>query len=223
MKSSKHWRCHLWAPTPDALLLSSWVLAFGAALGGGIHCAVMCGPLRLLTPSAWGYQSGRLAGYLVLGAASGSIGMLAPVWIWLPIFFLVLLLSFSPKQISWLKPIRAKLLSLAKVHPFFLGLSAAILPCGLLHAWVGVAALAQNPIYGASLLFTLWLGSLPSLEFAPILLRKIQPWRSKNPKVFTLILLLMVSAPLLMRMGVFHSHGKESTKSMDKAKTHSCH
>lgn len=195
----------------------------------------MCGPLRLLVEKGFAYQSGRLVGYLALGYGFGALGMQFPWWVWLPLYIALVgaaLFSFSP----W-KRLQAKLMPVAKLHPSLMGLSTAIFPCGLLHAWVGVAALAQNPWHGAGLLGVLWLGSLPSLELSPLLLRKIQPYQRKFPKVFTLIFLLLVAAPMVMRSGILrHSHGSGSSHAHDsgatpsnaeskdsQTSTHSCH
>lgn len=229
----------MWAPTPNALLLTSWILAFGAAFAGSLHCAFMCGPLRLIVEKGKAYQSGRLLGYLALGFAFGALGMRFPWWIWMPLYIALVgaaLFSFSP----W-KRLQAKILPIARLHPFLLGLSTAIFPCGLLHAWVGVAALAQDPWQGSALLGVLWLGSLPSLEFSPLLLRKVQPYQRKFPKAFTLIFLVLVAAPVLMRSGFLrHSHASHSSEAehgiqpalpgsnagpskAEPSSTHSCH
>ncbi len=210
----------MWAPTPDALLLTSWGLALVSALAGSLHCTVMCGPLRLLVEKAWPYQIGRLLGYLFVGAVFGTIGWHFPWWAWVPLY--LLLVSTSLFSFSWWRGLHQKVLRVARIHPMALGISTAFFPCGLLYAWVGVAALAKDPFYGAIFLGILWLGSLPSLEFAPILLKKVKPWRSQYPKIFTVILILLAATPLLLRARP-HVHPAPVNSATENAPAHSCH
>jgi len=203
----------LWAPAFDIWSAYSWLIAFGAALAGGLHCAGMCGPLRLLAApgSRWQYQGGRLGAYLTLGLIGGITGASLPIWIWLPVALLLLLASFF----GWLpntgwKKTRAKFLSLSSRHPIFLGLASALLPCGLLHAWVAVAAATANPISGAVLLSILWAGSLPALELPALALGKpIKLLRVRFPLLVPVVFILLAMLPLLMRMpGHHNSHEK---------------
>jgi sulfite exporter TauE/SafE len=229
MGSQSYWRCHLLGPTPDALLLTSWGLALLSAVGGSLHCTVMCGPLRLLIEKGWSYQLGRLFGYLVMGAFFGTLGWQFPWWIWVPLY--LLLVSTALCSFSWWKRIQSHVLRVAKVHPLSLGLATAFFPCGLLYAWVGIAALAKHPLYGAVFMGILWLGSLPSLELAPLLLRRMGPWKSRHPKAFTLIFVLLAATPLLLRIRphVHAGHAAHSTQGPQEPSgnaekpPHSCH
>jgi sulfite exporter TauE/SafE len=57
-----------------SLLLAGLLLG----LGGGLHCAAMCGPLaRAVAGPGWlSFQAGRLASYMLLGSLAGLMGEL---------------------------------------------------------------------------------------------------------------------------------------------------
>lgn len=188
------------APTLDSLTLSSLAIAFLAAVSGSLHCVVMCGPIRMLSGNSFLqralYQGGRMIGYLVLGALAGFMGFILPFWILLPLIILGMLMAFFP-QIKFMSATRQKILRWCSTYPFVLGISSALLPCGLLHAWVGVAALSSRPFIGALVLFLLWLGSLPALELSSsVLLLPFNKLRAKFPRIVTGALILLALLPI---------------------------
>lgn len=194
------------APEFNSITLYSTGIAFLAAISGSLHCVAMCGPIRILSGnnnfSRISYQIGRGIGYLSLGAISGFAGAAIPEWLLLPILLLGISLTFANVKFThpvW-KKFRQQLLKVSTTHPILLGLSSALLPCGLLHAWLGVAALTQRPIAGSLLMFVLWLGTLPALEFCAGILRPILNRFSKNsPKLAMAMLLLLAMIPMAWR------------------------
>ena len=185
-----------------ALLLA----ALAAALAGSAHCAAMCGPLRLfVTEHPRGrtlYQMGRALSYVSLGAVAGAVGLSLPVWSSLPLLLLAALLVSFPKAARRIRfPGQARLMALASSNPLLLGASSALLPCGLLHAWIAAAAATRSPVAGGAVLACLWLGSAPALELAPSLLRGWLPRaRARFPRALPLVLLLLAMAPVAWRL-----------------------
>lgn len=189
------------APTLDP----TWILvALSTALAGSLHCAGMCGPLRFVVAEhrhgRWLYQGGRLAAYLLLGAAAGALGWSLPAWASLPLLGLAVLALLFPRAglpAAW----RSRAFAIASSHPLLLGFSSGILPCGMLHAWVASAAATRSPLLGAGLLSILWIGSAPALELAPLLARRwLQGARARFPRALPLLLLLIALLPVLWRL-----------------------
>jgi uncharacterized protein len=194
------------APTSELLTLSALLAAFAAALAGSLHCAGMCGPLRLLcsnvSGASWKYQAGRGLAYGLLGALAGGVGFVLPLWALLPLLLLGFLGSSLnlPSVPAWTK-VRRYLLRVGSNSPFLLGLSSGLLPCGLLHGWAAAAAATAHPIHGALLLGMLWAGSLPALELGPTLLRApLEKLRRKFPKALKAALIGIALLPLAMRL-----------------------
>jgi uncharacterized protein len=191
-------------PKLDPTLL---LTAFAAALAGSAHCAAMCGPLRLfVTEHPHGrflYQLGRALSYVTCGVVAGAAGLTLPPWISLPLLLLAALFIAFPKVTNGLRlPGQRRIMALAASNPLFLGASSALLPCGLLHAWIAAAAATRSPLGGGAILACLWLGSAPALECAPSLLRSWLPKaRARFPRALPLFLLALALAPVAWRLG----------------------
>ncbi len=193
------------ALTPEHL---PYLAALAAALAGSLHCAGMCGPLRLLcaeVPGArWKYQLGRGMAYASLGALAGGIGFSLPLWVLLPLVVLGLAASFLnlPSLPGW-TTFRRHVQRLGSGSPFLLGLSSGLLPCGLLHGWLAAAAASGHPLRGALLLGMLWAGSLPALELGPLVLRRpLAALNRKFPVALKVLLVGIALLPLAMRLKV---------------------
>ncbi|MGZ3712318.1 MAG: urease accessory protein UreH domain-containing protein, partial [Bdellovibrionota bacterium] len=165
------------APELNLFSLASIGIALLASLTGSLHCVGMCGPLRLFAgSSAWAgakYQAGRLAAYILLGLAAGSIGAFLPTWAVL--LFLVIGIALSLGNFRFPAPVerlRARAIMAATAKPWLIGFISGALPCGLLHGWLAAAAATGNAIQGAALLFMLWLGTVPALEASTHFLRR---------------------------------------------------
>lgn len=176
----------------------------------------MCGGLVLSlsrTRTAWiSYQLGRLAGYLVLGAAAGLLGSHALNSGWVPwlswvstaLLSLIFVLAgwnlwngkgfhFQLLPQSWL----LKLHRIAGKSAGAAGALTAFLPCGWLHTFVLGAVATQSAWKGAGFLFAFWLGTLPALGMAPWLIQRFaRVWTAKAPKLSALILIAVGIASL---------------------------
>lgn len=195
----------MWAPELDAFSVASWGVAIFAAAGGSLHCVSMCGPLKILAGggrfSRWQYQGGRLLSYLLLGACAGFLGASVPTWFLVALVALALLLSLPgiPRSAAWERA-RSRWLAAASAHPFLLGCSSGLLPCGLLHLWVAAAGASASLAQGSILLAILWIGTLPALELsAGILQPVLGPLRRRFPRALPLALILLALVPVLAR------------------------
>lgn len=162
-------------------LLESFV--FGAA--NSVHCACMCGPLALACGSRAGamaaYQGARLTAYVLVGAVLGGVGSLlgtkellgAPgPWIALLLGAALLLFALTGERgavkLPWLGPLlhRGAAWSARRgptARGAALGLMTPLLPCGLLWAACGAAAVTGSAPVGAQVMGGFALGSLPLL------------------------------------------------------------
>lgn len=201
----ENWRCRLLAPTLDTFTLTSLSVTLFAALSGSLHCVVMCGPIRMISGNSFFarslYQLGRLLGYAILGIFAGYLGQSIPLWILLIFLALGIVFSLVPYlPIPFWRKFRSSIIQLSSSHPFLLGFSAALLPCGMLHAWVGVAAVTGNPFLGSLVLLMLWLGTLPALELSSsVLMQPLQKLRRKFPRILTGGLILLAAIPIVWR------------------------
>jgi len=192
-------------PISDSL---PYFAALSAAVAGSLHCAGMCGPLRLLcnnvSGARWKYQAGRGLAYALLGTIAGGVGFVLPLW---ALLTLVLIggagaLLKLPSLPYWAS-LRKSLLRIGSTSPFLLGLSSGLLPCGLLHGWLVAAAATGRPEQGAILLSLLWVGSLPALETTPFVLGKpIGKLNRRFPRAVKLSLLAVALLPLALRLSI---------------------
>ena len=195
-----------------------WV-SFVAGIGGSLHCVGMCGGLVTATcqksSEIMRYQIGRLLGYLILGFFAGILGKIFtiqannPKLTFIPGLMLGILFLFW--GIQNFRGIKAELplpmflstlysrlwVSLVKksdqnYKSLLIGLLSIFLPCGLLYGIVlGVAAF-EHTFYAIFSMFFFWLGTLPSMVFAPTLLQKfLRPLKAKLPKSYALSLIML--------------------------------
>ncbi|MGZ3656230.1 MAG: sulfite exporter TauE/SafE family protein [Bdellovibrionota bacterium] len=184
--------------------VSGGLAAVLAAFAGSPHCALMCGPIRVLSPQSWraraAYQAGRAVSYSALGAAAGWFGWSIPPWTLVSVIGVAAgfhLLGAWPK--AW-RSLQGSLLAKATGNPLTLGVSSALLPCGLLHAWILVAAATASPLRGALVLSALWLGTMPALELGSwALARPIQKVRARFPRALPIALALFAFTPAIWR------------------------
>jgi sulfite exporter TauE/SafE len=120
-------------------------------------------------------------------------------------------LAEAPIFPAW-KNLRGRWIAAASAQPGLLGLASGLLPCGLLHAWILVAAATLDPLHGATLLFVLWLGTIPALEFGSFAFqRPMQGLRRRFPRSFPLFFLALALLPIFMRQGFFTPDAKVPT------------
>jgi uncharacterized protein len=177
-------------------------------LAGGPHCAAMCGPAcagivrvvpigmahaRSTSQSPWLFQSGRLVGYSLAGAAAAQAvqslawltsqtAALRPVW---TLFHLAVLawgltLLTLARQPEWVSDAGRTVWS--RIRPwagtrggvFTAGALWAFMPCGLLYSALMVASLSGGPMDGAVSMALFAIGSAVSLALAPKLLERLR-------------------------------------------------
>lgn len=96
-----------------------------------------------------------------------------------------------------------------------LGLSAALLPCGWLYAFVVLAAGSGSPARGALLLLAFWSGTVPLLLALGV---GIQSWTSRLRAQ-----LPRLSALLLLLLGAYQVASRWPSESAAQTSTPSCH
>jgi len=176
-----------------ALVLAG--VAMGAAASP--HCALMCGaPCAALTggrPAAsTGFHLGRLAGYMTagagvaggvsaLGAWSRTLPALQPLWLMVHLAFLLLGLWWlvsgrMPARLlrDGAVPIRFAQRRGQLARATGAGLAWVAWPCGALQGALLLAALADGPVGGATVMGGFALASLPALGAAPWLWRQLR-------------------------------------------------
>lgn len=172
-----------------------------AGIAASPHCGLMCGALQLSQlqtrgalslPQALFFQHlGRVTGYALLGLLAGSLGQFLlrdlPALHWgqsIQLAAAALLIVLGVQQLrrepanracSCRKGLSARVL--ARIPPrarmFAQGLAWAMVPCGVLYAVVGLAALSGSAVFGALLMAAFGLGSTPLLSGSGALLAQI--------------------------------------------------
>jgi uncharacterized protein len=158
------------------------------------------------------YQLGRLLAYGLVGAVLGGTGAQLPFGF--TIIFAILVLGF------FLSPFGKNLLArgferLPLKSPFSIGLGSALLPCGLLHAWLGSAVLSGSFVNGLFLMMILWATSIPALEFMGHGAKKILwPLKSRWPRGLPIAMGILALVPLALRAPLPSQSSKESVDSL---------
>ncbi|MEQ1438768.1 sulfite exporter TauE/SafE family protein [Fontimonas sp. SYSU GA230001] len=159
-------------------------------LAASPHCGLMCGALQVSMLHGRGalpmaravllLHAGRVAGYTLLGGAAGTAGqwllrgLPAAEWgHWIQFAAALLLIGVGAAQYRRERPVTAgchapRLPSLLRSMPAparvcAQGLLWAAMPCGLLYAVLGLAALSASGVMGALLLAAFGLGTTPLL------------------------------------------------------------
>ncbi len=196
------------------------MVSFLAGLGGGVHCVGMCGGLVTVSCGnarhIFAYQGGRLLGYLSLGIAVGLLGEgLRELFLRLHLSALTAfvlgglfvywgLRMFVGKSTEIPTPAFIGLLyrklwgrfvaqsSTSSGRAFFTGLISILLPCGLLYGMVISASALGSLSEGLLSISFFWLGTLPAMVAAPVLLQKIlTPMKKKIPKLYAVGLIAL--------------------------------
>jgi sulfite exporter TauE/SafE len=193
------------------------VLVLIASLLGSVHCLGMCGGIAMALPPGRrvqaAYHSGRLLGYLSLGAIAGLAGnwllassglltslsaiAMAAILIWSSVkvwrgeALHLKLPAFFQKLIE--KPL-GKALSASRSQTlmgFPVGLLTMFLPCGWLYTFVIAALLTRNVWLGGLFLFSFWLGTVPLLALGPGLVNSWLARRSPAQRHWVAALFLL--------------------------------
>lgn len=222
----------------SAQLTDGWnlipVAVLGASILGSAHCVSMCGGLvTSLSRSSREialYHLGRLLGYSVLGAIAGFFGRkflgseVEGVISWLAALGVGLSLILIGLK-SWNgggahffhlpNAVLSFLYQRAGGNALLAGALSAFLPCGWLQSFILAAVATRSFLNGAILLLFFWLGTLPALTVAPLIIQKfLAPLARKLPRV---------SAILLIAAGLFSIGLKASTTLTKQGGCPSCH
>jgi sulfite exporter TauE/SafE len=224
-----------------------------ASLAGSLHCVSMCGGLMASVASSRAsqvsYHLGRLLGYATLGALAGALGqsvlsLSGQRWIVLTSGIAMGLLFIAMGYSCW-RTRGFHLWTLSKEHyarifrvraPWLVGLGTAALPCGWLQMFVVGAIATQSPLKGAAYMALFWVGTLPALSFAQVLLRQVlRPLASRAPLLVALVLVSAGLANISSRVWEFQwtqgnthaSHGSSPEAQVaaeaEAHGSHSCH
>lgn len=187
------------------------------SLVGSPHCAAMCGLVAGAAGrgpvAAAGYHGARLLGYLTLGAIAGTLGsgverlggafaatgmaariaglLLVAVGITSLLTALGLRRVRPVGRLAWIGKIAGRVRDLpVAARAGALGALTAIFPCGWLAAFVVAAAGTGSPLTGAAAMGIFWLGTVPALIGASLLLRSLTgAARSRLPVVAAILLI----------------------------------
>ena len=203
-----------------------------ASLFGSAHCAAMCGLIAGAAgrrpAEASAYHGARLLGYLVLGVVGGLVGTAAErLGLWAGItgfasraagfglvaFGLTAMLASLGLRTpgwrgghGWLAPVAARGRTLRPLgRGALLGLVTAALPCGWLYAFVAVAAGTGNPWSGAAAMAVFWLGTVPAVAGAGLLVSRLAgPLRARLPLLAGAVMVVFGLVTALARPSPAH-------------------
>lgn len=160
--------------SPNIPLLAA---AFSVGLVGSLHCIGMCGPFAALAGSRGvrgvaAYSVGRAFTYAGLGAFAGLFGaaLMELRMVGLAVATgLVLIVALQlagvlpePKAGAKIATPLIRWVHKARAGRFALGLTTALLPCGLVYAGLGVAVSAAHPGVGALAMLMFAAGTVPA-------------------------------------------------------------
>jgi uncharacterized protein len=209
----------------------------GASFAGSLHCVSMCGGLiaavSTTRTSRASYHLGRLIGYSTLGALAGLLGegilkLGSLRWLSLGSGILMGLLFIAMGYSCWryrgfhlwILPKGGYGRIFQNRSPLLLGLGTAALPCGWLQMFVVGAVATQSPLRGALFMALFWLGTLPALSFAQLIIRRIlNPISARAPKFAAGILM----AAGLLNIGARVLEARNPAADPPEQRSHSCH
>ncbi len=166
------------------------------------------------------YNGGRLVTYVTLGVLAGGIGAVVDLAGGVIHFQRVATVLAGGFVLAWgvisllralgvriaganldAKLVGSRLVKLRSRPPLFragaLGLLTAALPCGWLWAFVLAAASTASPVYGASVMFVFWLGTLPMLLGLGVGMRKLARLVGARMPLVTAVALIVIGMSAL--------------------------
>lgn len=199
-----------------------------ASVVGSVHCLAMCGPLIAvhgkagLRHGAALHHVGRLAGYVALGGLAGVIGSAVDLagravaiqraaMIVAGAVIVIAGLVALATALGWQRrPHTPKLFDVAvgrlrRVSPrrraVLLGGLSAALPCGWLWAFVVTAAGTGSLLGGVMVMAAFWLGTMPMLVGATVILAPVLgALRARMPVITAVLLLALGTAAIALRV-----------------------
>ena len=153
--------------------------AFLMGVVGSLHCIGMCGPFALMCGGRAGHlagwQLGKVATYMTLGAIAGGVGAITPGPAWLAqAVAAVLIVWFAAAALGLVPEPSATLPGLHRIGArvagargtgarMAFGVVNGLLPCGLVYAALGLAIASERPGAGAVVMAAFGLGTAPLL------------------------------------------------------------
>ena len=204
---------------------------------GGLVSAVAMSRPAIWWPGLFGYQLGRVTTYTLFGLIAGLFGAaLGNIGGWtmlraLAVIAGVFMVVFGLNLAGWLPdPLRrfttyiSQRIGLAKLAHrlagqaslsgwYVMGMANGLLSCGLVYAALGLSLASGDTASAVSMMLFFGLGTIPSMMFAPSLIRKLTPelrgWSLRIAGVIVIVLGVMT----MMRDGSMH--GQHAAKLHD--------
>ncbi len=158
------------------------------------------------------YHGARLLSYLIIGGVAGFIGkslLTHKISFYLSVFAAVsvagmfiytgarILRGVAARSFIEEYLARVSLTLFPKLYrmkgffrPLMTGLATGLLPCGWLYSFVLLSLATKSPWQGALVLAAFWLGTVPALSFAPLLLQRF--FAQMNLKVYRLVGVMLI-------------------------------
>ncbi|MEM6257858.1 MAG: sulfite exporter TauE/SafE family protein [Planctomycetota bacterium] len=212
---------------------------FLASVLGSLHCAGMCGAFVAFAVADSGgkpgqrvvltmaYHGGRLATYVALGVAAGSVGALLDLsgalvgvsrvamslaGALMVVFGLSAAMAAMGRRsirVPVPKPMQKALtvghraaMQLSPVRrALTIGLLTTLLPCGWLYAFAAVAGGTASPLLGGLTMAVFWLGTLPVLVSLGVGVQKVSGVLGRRLPHATAIALILVGLWTLIGRG----------------------
>lgn len=196
------------------ILAGAWpFLLFGLATS--LHCIGMCGPLSCIFCQSKNqkyfplflYHLGRLIVYSGLGFVAARLNLIQyPLMHYSAavlgvILLLAVLGAYLPLPVN---AFMARVTPISRQYPnraaLFLGLLTPMLPCGMLYAAVGAAAMAVSPLQGLYWMSLFALGTMPLMIMGQLGYRWIG--KALSPQIMKVIqwVLMAISLSLFLWM-----------------------
>ncbi len=219
-----------------SLYMIPWVTLL-AGLTGSVHCIGMCGGLVAASTHTkydnFLYQLGRLAGYLLVAFLISLLKVPFSRFVYDREFSLMVAISIGlsfvylgikqwKKQKSEVvvpglfKQIQQRIfrtgfaLKNLQLKAILIGFSSIFLPCGFLYAMLFSVIGLMNTTVAMFSIFSFWLGTLPALTFAPLLIKKYFSGLShKYPRVISGTLISFGLLTIIWR--VVHFYGNQAS------------
>jgi len=197
------------------------------------------------TASHLAYNFGRVTTYTILGA---FFGLLGKVIAFTPttkgvLFVLTGLLmvlaglsllgnlkflnsaEWSVSKYPWYQKSFKKLLTSNSYSSFFLlGMLNGIIPCGLVYSFAIIAASTASPLWGAVVMATFGLATIPALFFLGTVTKLLQRGGLRDIMMKMAALLVVFYGLFVLYKGYnFVAHPKEMEQMMDKMRTNKLH
>lgn len=186
------------------------------------HCLSMCGPFAISAvhtgsetkkgSNVASYSLGRITTYAILCSLAGTISLGLENFRFVAWIVSVAAVAFAAAHIlGWIQPARwahAPSRFIGKfraagtfAEPYFIGLSTALLPCGMVFAAAGLAVSAGSPLGGALVGVAFGIGTSPGLGVLAWLGGKATLQRTSHRVLLAAIVLVTGIGIATLRLG----------------------